>query len=69
MINMSAVWLNTTANLVYAVSIKEPRLMMTFSNSFVSLSSLLLTTLYYRYVVDVDIDVDVDVSSDSEKPQ
>lgn len=51
LVNISAVWLNATANMLYAMSIKEPRLTMTFSNSFVSLSTLLCTTLYHRYII------------------
>jgi len=54
LVNMSAVWINAGANLLYAISIKEPRLMMTFGNSFISLSTLICHTLYYRYTIEHD---------------
>jgi uncharacterized protein with PQ loop repeat len=45
--NVSAVWLNMTTNLIYAISIHNTRLMFTFGNSFISLSTLLGHVLYY----------------------
>lgn len=48
LVNIGAVWLNMTANLAYAFTIKNPRLIFTFSNSFVSLSTLLANAIYYH---------------------
>lgn len=45
--NIGTVWVNTGANLAYALSIKDVRLITTFGNSFVSLSTLFATTMYY----------------------
>jgi uncharacterized protein with PQ loop repeat len=62
LINIGAVWVNATSNLLYAIAIKEPRLTMTFSNSCISLSTLLFTTLYYRYnYIDTNIDRNIDI--------
>ena len=50
LVNIGAVWLNMSANLAYALTIRNPRLIFTFSNSFVSLSTLLSTTVYYKHI-------------------
>ena len=47
-VNVASVWTNITANLAYAMSIGNKRLMLSFGNSFVSLSWFLANTLYYK---------------------
>lgn len=46
-VNVMSVWTNMVANLAYAVSIKNTRLICTFGNSAVSLSAFLGSTFYY----------------------
>jgi len=45
-LNVSSVWTNMLANFVYAVSIKDKRLMLTFGNSLLSVSTFLGSVLY-----------------------
>ena len=46
--NVASVWTNISANFVYATSIKNKRLMLTFGNSFISLSWFLANALVYK---------------------
>lgn len=45
-LNVSSVWVNMFANFMYAVSIKEKRLMLTFGNSLISVSTFLGSVMY-----------------------
>ena len=49
-INVASVWTNMGANLVYALSLNNKRLIFTFGNSFVSLSWFLANTIYYKNI-------------------
>lgn len=49
-LNVSSVWTNMCANLIYAYSIKDIRLMVTFGNSLLSVSTFLGSVMYFNYI-------------------
>ena len=48
LVNIGCVWTNVSANLLYARSISNKRLMLTFGNTWLSVSGLLASILYFK---------------------
>jgi uncharacterized protein with PQ loop repeat len=48
LVNISCVWTNVSANLLYAHSINNRRLTTTFGNTWLSISGLLLSVVYFK---------------------
>jgi len=50
LVNIGCVWTNVSANLFYAHSIGNRRLVTTFGNTWLSISGLLLSIVYFTNI-------------------
>ena len=50
LVNIGCVWTNVSANLFYAHSIGNRRLVTTFGNTWLSISGLLLSVVYFNNI-------------------